>query len=335
MSQRKKLQDPFGRKIDYLRVSVTDRCNFRCGYCMPREGVPFIDHEQILTFEELLRIASVASELGMRRLRLTGGEPLVRKGIVDLVRSLREKVTGLDDLAMTTNAALLGDMAESLRDAGLDRVNISLDTLDPQKFADITRIGNLPDVLNGIQAAARVGLRPIKLNAVLMEGINDDPESVGQLLDFARECGATLRFIELMPIGITDPHLEGRYVPADRVIASLQEAGELGEPVSPMKNGGGPAVYYRLPGGGQLGFITALSHDFCDRCSRLRLTADGKIYPCLASPEYIDVRGPLRSGAGRYELAELIRLAVRSKPGRHHFIELDESRRKRMSKMGG
>jgi cyclic pyranopterin phosphate synthase len=335
------LVDNFGRKLDYLRLSVTDRCNFRCGYCMPPEGVEYIEHGRILSYEELLHIARVADRLGMKRVRITGGEPLVRKGLVWFVSKLSSDLNNLEDLAMTTNGALLAPKAGELKEAGLDRVNISLDTLDPEVFRHITRCGSLEAVIEGIGAAVKAGLTPVKLNAVLLEGINDDLDSIKELLDFASRHGATLRFIELMPIGITDEDLQRRFVAAAVVAERMRQAGLLLEEDDQDIRGGGPAVYFKLAAGGRIGFITALTHGFCAECSRLRLTAEGKLFPCLASNEYIDLKEPLRDGARFDQLAELFREAARCKPEQHEFIDPErlmpgtEAARKRMSKLGG
>jgi len=335
------LRDRYGRRMEYLRISVTDRCNYRCRYCMPPEGVEFFAHQDILRYEELVRIARVAHGLGLRRVRITGGEPLVRRDLVKFIAALRRELPGLEDLALTTNGALLAPLARDLKTAGLDRVNISLDTLDPTKFRRLTRLGNLDDVLRGVEAAVREGLTPVKLNAVLMRGINDDLEAVTALLRFAREHGATLRFIELMPIGAAETGSQQDYfVPASELIARLQAAGLIREREPFSGQGGGPAVYYRLPEGGRLGFITALSDGFCDACTRLRLSAEGRLYPCLAAPDFIDLRGPLRRGATDDEIATLLRRAVQVKPASHHFTDPAAERRaaavhKRMSRMGG
>jgi len=229
----------------------------------------------------------------------------------------------------------LAPVACQLKRAGLDRVNISLDTVDPASFTYITRVGTLDSVVQGIDAAIQAGLVPVKLNAVLSAGVNDDLESVSELLRFAGEHRATLRFIELMPVGQENLEMSDRFVPAGPIIEGLKKAGKLGKRLSPAGPGGGPAVYYELPGGGEVGFITALSENFCATCSRLRLTADGRLYPCLASADYVEVREPLRSGATDRELADLIRVAVRNKPEKHHFLTLREARKKQMSKMGG
>ncbi len=314
------LSDSFQRPINYLRVSVTDRCNFRCVYCMPEEGVPWMPHDNILTYEEMITIIRAGAEMGINRIRITGGEPLVRAGIVDFVSMVAE-VPGMEDISMTTNAIYLPKYAADLKKAGLNRVNISLDTLKPEKFKKICRSrepgGNLETVLAGIEAARNVGLDPVKINVVVMVGINDD-----EILDFARKTvddGWHVRFIELMPYtghnGQTPKGMTSREV--------KQRIDPLGK-MEPYKHerGNGPARYYRLPDAkGTIGFITAISEHFCVSCNRLRLTADGQLRPCLMSETMIDLREPLRSGISSDKLKELIQQAVTAKPMGHHLVE--------------
>jgi cyclic pyranopterin phosphate synthase len=327
--------DLYSRPINYLRISVTDRCNLRCVYCMPPEGVPWRSHEQILRFEEIETIARAAAELGIVKLRLTGGEPLVRLGIVDLVRMLA-RVPGIDDLSMTTNGTLLPRYAELLAQAGLHRVNISLDTLHAERFRGITRLGQITDVLAGIQAAHRAGLEPIKINVVVIRGMNDD-----EVIDFARktvEEGWNVRFIEWMPVGdeqLLDRAWGDGVVTAEHMRNSIEA--ELGT-LQPAQTsvGNGPARYYRLLGAtGTVGFITPVSDHFCYHCNRLRLTADGQLRPCLLSDQEIDLRTPLRHGADVAQIRALIVKAIESKPLRHHLADHQHPEKRVMSQIGG
>ena len=327
--------DAYNRPISYLRISVTDRCNLRCIYCMPLEGVPWRPHAEILRYEEIETIVRAAADLGISKVRLTGGEPLVRPGIVDLVRMLA-RIPGVDDLAMTTNGILLPRYAAPLAEAGLQRVNVSLDTLRPERFERITRWGHLEDVLAGMEAAQRAGLEPIKVNTVVIRGMNDD-----EVVDLARktlEAGWNVRFIELMPVGnggLVDDRWRERVVTAQEIRGRIEAAlGEL-EPAK-VSAGGGPARTYRLPGAqGTLGFITPISEHFCYRCNRLRLTADGQLRPCLLSDQEIDLRAPLRQGAGVEQIKELLLKGIERKPMRHHLDECERPVDRVMSEIGG
>ena len=325
------MQDQLGRGIDYLRISVTDRCNLRCVYCMPAAGVSLLPREEILTYEEITRIARVAVSLGVRKLRLTGGEPLARPQLVRLVQALAA-IPGVGDLAMTTNGTLLARHAASLADAGLKRVNVSLDSLRPERFHRISRVGNLSDAMAGIAAAEAAGLLPIKLNVVVVRGWNED-----EAVDFARltlEHAWWVRFIEVMPLGEAAALLQGRYVSSLETRLAIER--ELGPLASEGVQEGGPARYWRLPGApGRLGFISPISEHFCATCNRLRLTADGHILPCLLNETGLDVRGPLRQGIDDQELAEVLRQAVRSKPSGHHLQERQVLAEKHMSGIGG
>jgi cyclic pyranopterin phosphate synthase len=342
--------DAYNRPISYLRISVTDRCNLRCIYCMPPEGVPWRPHAEMLRYEEIETIVRAAAELGIRKVRLTGGEPLVRPGVVDLVRMLA-CIPGVDDLAMTTNGILLSRYAKALAEASLQRVNISLDTLRPERFERITRLGRLEDVLAGIEAARQAGLEPIKINTVVIRGMNDD-----EVVDLARktmEAGWNIRFIELMPMGngmLADGGWRGRVVTAQEIRWRIEAA--LGE-LEPTKAGGstarlnnsteraevtgsGPARTYRLPGAkGTLGFITPISEHFCYGCNRLRLTADGQLRPCLLSDREIDLRTPLRSGAGVAQIKDLLLQGIECKPMRHRLDEWRWPENRVMSEIGG
>jgi len=327
--------DGYHRPIDYLRVSVTDRCNLRCVYCMPEEGVSSCTHSDILRFEEIELVVRAAASLGIRQVRLTGGEPLARLGIVDLVRMLAQ-VPGIDDLSMTTNGTLLARHAEALREAGLNRVNVSLDTLCPDRYRAITRRGQLQDALDGIEAAHRAGLEPVKINAVIIRDLNDD-----EVVDLARLSvtkGWHVRFIEWMPVG-DDARMADAWHGHTVTAAEMREqvTAALG-PLEPaiLEVGAGPARYYRLSGvSGTLGFITPLSEHFCGQCNRLRLTADGQLRPCLLSSYEIDLRTPLREGAEESEIASLLAQGIDEKPARHHLDENDQVRDRAMSQIGG
>jgi cyclic pyranopterin phosphate synthase len=325
-------RDDFGRAISYLRVSVTDRCNLRCVYCMPAEGVPKRPHADMLRYEELALIVRAAAELGICKVRLTGGEPLARLGLPEFVRMIAA-VPGIDDISMTTNATLLARHATALAEAGLHRVNISLDSLQAGRFAQITRRGRLDDVCAGIEAARAAGLTPIKFNMVVVRGLNDD--EVG---DFARRTltdGWHVRFIELMPIGANVSWAGDGVVPIPEIRARIEaEAGPLAPVHGPTGNG--PARYYQLPGAeGTIGFISALSNHFCHTCNRLRLMADGRLRPCLLSDQEIDLRDALRSGAGLGAVKEILAQAIRSKPERHHLAEAMLPRDRTMAEIGG
>ena len=327
--------DAYNRPISYLRISVTDRCNLRCIYCMPPEGVVWRAHEEILRYEEIETIVRAATDLGITKIRLTGGEPLVRPGIVELVRMLA-LVPGVDDLAMTTNGVLLARYAAALAEAGLRRVNVSLDTLRPERFQRITRRGRLEDVLAGIEAARQVGLEPIKINTVVMRGMNDD--EVVNLARKTMEAGWNIRFIEVMPVGngvLADGGWHDRVVTGQEVKQRIEAALGRLEPAK-MATGSGPASYYRLPGAsGTLGFITPVSEHFCYRCNRLRLTADGQLRPCLLSDQEIDLRTPLRQGADVAQIRALLLRGIESKPMRHHLNECELPETRVMSEIGG
>ncbi len=311
------LSDSFKRPINYLRISVTDRCNLRCIYCMPAEGVCTIPHSDILTYEEIRTIVVAGAELGINKTRITGGEPLVRLGLNKLIRMLAQ-IDAIDDISLTTNGILLGRYAAELKSAGLKRVNVSLDTLKPDKFEFITHSDKLGDVLEGIEVARSVGLNPVKINVVVMAGVNDD-----EVLDFAAKTiddDWHVRFIELMPFagkGATDP----QFVSARNIKKRLDPLGKL-EPYMPSM-GCGPAKYFRFPQAkGTVGFITPISEHFCVSCNRLRLTADGKLRSCLLADDEIDLKQPLRSsGISPAGLKQLIKQAVNNKPPCHHLAE--------------
>lgn len=297
------MKDTFKREITYLRISLTDLCNLRCTYCMPPEGVKKQEHRQILSLEEIEEIAREAAALGIRKIRLTGGEPLVRRGVVTLCRKLRE-IPELEELALTTNGILLPGLAAELRAAGVDRVNISLDTLNPEKYCRITRGGRLEDALAGIRAAKNAGLTPLKLNCVLIGGFNDG--EIPALASLTERESVEVRFIELMPIGDTARFAPEAYLPCEAVLERLPQLERLPE-------GSGVAERYRLPGAaGTVGLIRPLSRCFCAQCNRVRLTADGCLKPCLHSREEIPVRG-LHGEALRQQLEK----AILHKPEQH------------------
>lgn len=307
------LRDRFGRKIEYLRISVTDRCNLRCLYCMPLSGCPFKPKEKVLSREEILRLARMMAGLGINRFRVTGGEPLIRHDLVPLIAGLAE-IPGLKDLALSTNGILLADQVFTLREAGLKRVNISFDSLDSATFRRITRWGDWHAVWRGIWTALEVGLSPVKLNVVLLKGLND-----AEILKFAQlsfRWPLHVRFIELMPHGTAGFDHRAHFFSVAEAYALCERLGSL-EPASDVA-GAGPAASFRYPGAkGTLGFIGALSCNFCRRCNRMRLTADGILRPCLDSRGGVNLRDPLRQGAAEEEMEGLIREAVAMKPESH------------------
>lgn len=315
------MKDRYGRTIKYLRLSVTDLCNCRCVYCMGENGVPRLPHSAILSFEEIEEIVRAAVSLGVTKVRLTGGEPLVRRGIDELVRRLRG-IEGVEELAMTTNGARLAEYAARLKSAGLDRLNVSLDTLDPEKFRRITRIGELRDTLDGLDAARRAGFEHIKLNTVLMGGVNDD--EIVEIAALAKDGAFDVRFIELMPIGECTDWDRRRFLPAERVLEYLPK----GERVP----SDGVAELWRPAGfRGTVGLIRPLSHRFCADCDRIRVTADGCLKPCLHSAREIPLRG--KHGEA---LVRTIAEGMQAKPREHHMADghASESRRG-MNRIGG
>jgi GTP 3',8-cyclase len=324
------LSDSFQRPINYLRISVTDRCNLRCVYCMPQEGITLMSHYDILSYEEIFTLVKAAAELGINKVRLTGGEPLVRAGLPDLVRMLAGIET-IDDISLTTNGILLAQHASELKEAGLQRVNVSLDTLKPERFRQITRCGDLADTLKGIEVAGAVGLNPVKINMVVMAGVNDD-----ELPDFAAKTvndSWHVRFIELMPTNGDEP-VNSKLVSVSEMRKRIESMGKL-EPWK-VEVGNGPAKYFRLPGAtGTIGFITPVTEHFCYQCNRLRLTADGKLRLCLLNEDEIDLREPLRSGASVTELKTLIENAIASKPEGHHLAEGKKQKGRPFSQVGG
>ncbi|WP_284236351.1 GTP 3',8-cyclase MoaA [Paenibacillus glycanilyticus] len=284
------LVDRFGREHDYLRISVTDRCNLRCLYCMPEEGMEFEDASNLLSYDHIVQVVETAAELGISKLRITGGEPLVRPGLDGLIRRLKA-IPGIEDIALTTNGMLLGKHAEALKAAGLNRVNISLDTLDPTRFKFIARRGDLKRVIEGIEAAGRVGLAPIKLNCVLLKGINED--EIAAFLKLAYEQPMHVRFIEYMPIGHADENWRNHYLPLSHVLDAAEREGYTITRRLNVK-GNGPSDDWQMEGGqGSFGLIHPVSDHFCKSCNRLRLTADGSMKPCLYWVDELNVKEAL------------------------------------------
>ena len=294
--------DSYGRNITYLRVSVTELCNLRCRYCMPEEGVCKKQHEDMLTEDETIAVIETAAELGIRKIRITGGEPLVKKNIVSLC-ARTAAVPGIEEVCITTNGTLLPQLAKPLREAGVRRINLSLDTLDPEKYAWITRVGRVEEALRGLEAALEAGFEKVKVNAVLVGGFNE--EDIVPLAELTRSHGVDVRFIELMPMvsGVFGPQA---YLPCSAVLEALPDAVE-------EVPDGGVAKLYRLPGAaGRIGLISPISEHFCARCNRLRLTADGKLKPCLHSAAEFSVKGLDKAG-----IAAQLERAVGAKPARH------------------
>lgn len=328
------LIDSHNRKINYLRISITDRCNLRCRYCMPPEGISQLGHAEILSYEEILRLANVAVKRGISKVRITGGEPLVRKGVVHLIQQL-SALPGLQDISMTTNGILLGEFASSLFQAGLRRINISMDSLSPYKYREITCGGDLSRVWEGIHAAMRAGIAPIKINVVAISGWNDT-----EILDFARltlQNPFQIRFIEFMPFGFSSEWKQERCIAGDEIRRRLTAFLPL-EPVEKEWNGhDGPARIFKFPdSAGEIGLISPISDHFCASCNRLRLTADGRLRTCLFSDEETDLKPLLRSGCTDEELGEKLEEALRKKPFRHGMVEGSRKRCHRpMVKIGG
>ena len=325
------LRDSYNRIIDYMRLSVTDRCNLRCIYCMPHEDDPFV-FKEILTYEEIIRVVRIGAKLGLRKIRITGGEPLARKNIQYLIKKLKE-IEGIQELSMTTNGVLLHQYAEELKQNGLDRINVSLDSLDPEKYSEITRGGQLERVLQGIKKAYSIGLRPLKINTVIIRGINDS--EIERFAEFTIYSPYQVRFIEFMP-GKDNSWSKEHMVSMDEIKERIEKNVAPVEPVRHKKSG--PAEYYRLKGAkGLIGFISAITHRFCSNCNRLRLTADGKLRPCLFSERVIDLKKALRNGATDEEIERLLCQSVDIKP-KGHNIGCDGSGSRietSMSKIGG
>lgn len=327
------LIDRYSRKIDYMRISITDRCNLRCRYCMPEHGVKHLPHQEILSYEEILRLVRSAIGCGVTKIRVTGGEPLTRKGVIYFLKQLK-LVPSIGDVTLTTNGVLLAAYADGLVKAGVRRVNISMDTLKPDKFRYITRMDLLPQVLEGIKSAENAGLSPIKINCVAIKGFNDE-----EILDFARlalEHPYHVRFIEFMPLGENDYWSPDKALHAPEIMDTIDRVYPL-EPVNSTVNQNGPARRFRIQGGaGEIGFISPISRHFCDTCNRIRLTPDGRLRNCLFSDQEINIKEALRSGAKDEELERIIRESIQNKPSGHKLQEDASHKCKRsMWKIGG
>jgi cyclic pyranopterin phosphate synthase len=362
MEIQEQLRDPFGRNIDYLRVSITDRCNFRCVYCMPESGFPVTPKEESLTNSEIVRLVGIAASLGMSKIRLTGGEPLLRRDLPQMLSSIAE-MSGVSEISCTTNGFLLGKLAPSLRAAGLTRLNVSLDTLRRDRFEPIARRGSLDEVMNGIDAALAEGLTPLKINCVAMKNVNDD--EAADFAEWTLRAPIHVRFIELMPMRwsldetpsefdafaphgekgllqlrqargemLSDTQMRRMFVSAESLQASIEAAHGKLEPADIPTNG--PARTYRIPGAvGTVGFISQITNDFCSKCNRLRLTHDGFLRPCLMSDGELDLRTPIRLGASDDDLRDLFRHVVAHKPERHYLAEGQKVVGRGMSQIGG
>ncbi len=324
--------DNHNRVINYLRLSVTDRCNLRCIYCMPEQGMQYVPHQEILSYEEMLRLARLSVQVGIRKIRLTGGEPLIRKGFTGFLEKLC-KIKGLKDVTLTTNGVLLKGLARALRGCGICRINVSMDTLRRDRFRQITRRDYFDKVWEGIEEANHVGLNPLKINVVAMKGINDD-----EYLEFARltlKKPYNVRFIELMPFGEKNTRTKDKFISTKEIFNQIQTLGPL-HPIhhNPLD---GPSERYILEGArGEIGFIGALSHHFCNHCNRLRLTADGHLKGCLFSDQETNIKMPLREGRGDVYLLDLIKHTIQSKPENHRLWESDFRKCvRRMNSIGG
>ncbi len=323
------LIDPFGRQIEYLRLSVTDKCNLRCFYCMPKGFKEFEQAENWLTFDEIERVIKAFTELGVARVRLTGGEPLVRKNITQLSQRLT-RLPGLDDLSLSTNATLLDDQAEALKHAGISRINVSLDSLNPERFRKITG-GELQPVLDGLMAAKQAGFTPIKINMVAMKGINDD--EFEDMVAFCLKHDFTLRFIETMPMGATGENATNHYLNLQTVKQQLSKSFELIPGVMP---GGGPARYVQIKNTNlRIGFITPISQHFCETCNRVRLSVEGTLYLCLGQESKVELRPLLRKNISHDELKAVLIDAIGLKPEKHEFNAKPEQVVRLMSQTGG
>jgi GTP 3',8-cyclase len=323
------LHDQFGRAIQYLRISVTDRCNFRCVYCMPAEGLTWLPKSDILSYEEIAEVVRQLAPLGLRRLRITGGEPTIRPDLVGLIAMLR-RVPGIEDIALSTNGVRLPELAAPMRAAGLDRVNMSADSLRHERIAAIARRDLRFDPVVAAQAAPRAGLSPIKINVVVMRGINDD-----EVVDFARLTVAHpwhVRFIELMPVGDMRALTWEHVVPSEEVLDRVATLGALAPAAGPAR-GNGPAAYYRIDGAlGTIGVITPMTHTYCESCNRVRLTADGRLRTCLFGDHEVDLRSPLRDGL---PLEPAFRAALAAKPREHALLQMRVGGLRALSQVGG
>jgi len=319
------MADRYHRNISYMRISITDLCNMRCQYCMPENGIEKKPHQELLSFEQIISIVKASVPLGIEKIRITGGEPLVRNGIINLVEQIK-RVEGIKEIAMTTNGSLLKTMAKPLKEAGLSRFNISIDSLDPSRYKEITRGGNLSDVLEGIETVLSLGMMPLKLNTVVIGGLNDH-----EVADFAKltiDRNIDVRFIELMPVGQASQWAKERFISNDVLLK------RLGLMVTEVAEKGSPAKYFRLPGAqGRIGFINPISHHFCHECNRLRLTSDGKLKPCLHSNDEIDLKPVLHQP--EEQITQMIARAIKSKPEKHHLDQENICTTRNMCQIGG
>lgn len=328
--------DGHNREINYLRISVTDRCNLRCMYCMPKEGLSLLGHDDILRYEEILRVVRAAVGLGIVKARVTGGEPLVRRGLIQFLGCI-SAIPEIIDTSITTNGILLGELAQDLRKAGVSRVNVSLDSLKPERYAEITRGGDVHKVMDGIAAAHKAGLHPIKINMVPLKGVNEE-----EVLDFARltvNLPYQVRFIELMPFEKSKADFENGFLSNEHVEEKIRKVYELEEINSGRGRAAGPAKMFRIKGAaGEIGFISSISEHFCSSCNRLRLTADGHLRSCLFSEEETDLKTPLRAGCSDEELTRLISQSIARKPEQTKSVKGKPALRKcakAMSSIGG
>ena len=317
------MRDRLGRNVDYLRVSVTDRCNLRCIYCMPEEGIPKKDHNEILRNEEILKIIRISAELGIKKVRFTGGEPLVRKGIENIIYET-SKIKGIEDIALTTNGTKLYEMADTLKEAGLKRVNISLDSLKKDRYRMITRLGNIDDVFRAIDKSLSIGLEPVKINTVVIKGMNDD--EIFDFVKLADENPLHIRFIEIMPIG-EGAKFKDNYISSDDLISSIPG-------LTPVETepGNTARVFKRKGAKGTVGFITPLSCKFCSSCNRIRLTAAGTIKPCLHSKYEVDIKSFLND---EDKIRAMLEHAILSKPAGHNLEKEISQNQKMMFQIGG
>lgn len=319
--------DQFGRKIDYMRISVTDRCNLRCRYCMPEEGIPFIDHKENLTYEEILRVARIGISLGITKFKITGGEPLVRKGVADLIRQIKALGTGVQ-VTLTTNGMLLSECMQELADAGIDGINVSLDTLDREEFQKITGVDALSQVMAGIHKAMEYPWIPLKINCV--PTIQKDLMAIAEL---AKKYRIQVRFIEMMPIGMG---VGQKHIYEAEIHRELEESFGKAKPFD-KSLGNGPCHYYSFEGfEGKIGFISAISHRFCETCNRIRLTSTGELKSCLEYPAVVSVKEKMRSGCSDQELKDMISRSIYQKPAGHHFMEPGKTEEEKyMTQIGG
>lgn len=329
------LIDPFNRTINYLRVSITEKCNYKCSYCMPEEGAhPEGHHSEYLSFDELAKIIGAFVDLGVSKVRITGGEPLVRKGVPDFVKQIHQ-FKGLQEIALSTNAHFLDKYAHDLKAAGLNRCNISIDTLKPKLFEHITRGGNLQKVLDGVDAGIAAGLQPMKFNCVVMKGTNHT--EIEAMVDYGIEKGIEVRFIEMMPIGSAGISLMDQHYPMDKILSRIKS--HVGADLIPTteKSHAGPAKNFLIKGtDAKIGVISAVSQHFCEACNRVRLTSTGVLALCLGQEDAVDLRTPVRAGASHEELKEIIVEAMLKKPERHFFNEnVHNIEFKQMVSLGG